>query len=711
MKVWKIAPGRYAANWKEAKEKGIIFIGWDEMGDLRQYKTREDLVEKYQDVYDVDYNPINNSFTLWAFTNLIQEGDVIIANKGGRAIVGIGKVTGDYEYRPDLNPDYPNVRKVDWALQQEVTLSKKLFPNKTLSEVSEDRVAAIQQGVLKKIPNAESMWSTLGLTNSVGEQNSSSSTHEQWVDFCDEFLEFAQSRHYYFEKSIIERFVTSLRSKPFLILSGISGTGKTKIAQLFAEFMSQPRSQTSRLSEKNSKSFEVVLQPYMFDHSRMILSEEVVKQVDRDFARGETVTAFFGEFIEHQFIKEQGNGVRFGFRKGLTAWLHDHFDVGKILRFRVSNDGKLWEFGDVAELKTSMPPQTAFLSVRPDWLDHRGLLGGYNPMTEKYQVTEMLKVLLRAQSAPEHPFFVVLDEMNLAKVEYYFSDFLSCLESRRMKDGKLVQEAIQLHQADADTAQGLSFVDDDGTVYQIPPSIEIPQNLYFIGTVNVDETTYMFSPKVLDRAHVIEFNDVDFEAYRKNVMGSSNQGYNPSWNYDELVADFTANGNFHKKLYAKEFLRSDDPIRLQSVFELVDSLKEKLLAEGYSFGYRVFDEGMTFIDNLLELEMKPESAFDLMMLQKVFPKFHGNRAQMEQVLSSLFNFCLFDSKHEEVEEDEEEAQGENKKKKEKARATENAIHADFKGDFLTGFRFPKSAEKLHSMYRQLERAGYCSFIQ
>ena len=96
------------------------------------------------------------------------------------------------------------------------------------------------------------------------------------------------------------------------------------------------------------------------------------------------------------------------------------------------------------------------------------------------------------------PFFAIFDEMNLARVEHYFSDFLSALESG---------DAIDLHD-DEETV-------DDGTDegVSIPRRLTIPPNVYFTGTVNVDETTHMFSPKVLDRAFVIEFDEVNLEAY------------------------------------------------------------------------------------------------------------------------------------------------------------------------------------------------------
>ena len=110
---------------------------------------------------------------------------------------------------------------------------------------------------------------------------------------------------------------------------------------------------------------------------------------------------------------------------------------------------------------------------------------------------------LRRIRNPGKPYFVILDEMNLAKVEHYFSDFLSIMESRTPDNPE--GEPVILHNWEhSETKDGLL----------IPGKLHIPSNVYFTGTVNVDESTYMFSPKVLDRANVIEFNDVELEEYK-----------------------------------------------------------------------------------------------------------------------------------------------------------------------------------------------------
>ena len=102
------------------------------------------------------------------------------------------------------------------------------------------------------------------------------------------------------------------------------------------------------------------------------------------------------------------------------------------------------------------------------------------------------------------PYFLILDEMNLSHVERYFADFLSAMESN---------ELISLHKSDDE-----NYKDD---VVIVPKSIELPNNLFVIGTVNIDETTYMFSPKVLDRANVIEFATIPVKNYMLNDLNQA----------------------------------------------------------------------------------------------------------------------------------------------------------------------------------------------
>ncbi|PZP44835.1 MAG: hypothetical protein DI601_11350, partial [Azospirillum brasilense] len=134
--------------------------------------------------------------------------------------------------------------------------------------------------------------------------------------------------------------------------------------------------------------------------------------------------------------------------------------------------------------------------VRPEWTDPTGLTGYYDVLSNRYMVPPFLEAVLLATAHRNSPVFVVLDEMNLARVEYYFSDVLSGIETG---------EALQLH------AHGVPLEGSTGT--SIPSELPLPPNLYIIGTINIDETTNPVSDKVLDRAVVIDMTAVDLAGF------------------------------------------------------------------------------------------------------------------------------------------------------------------------------------------------------
>ena len=144
------------------------------------------------------------------------------------------------------------------------------------------------------------------------------------------------------------------------------------------------------------------------------------------------------------------------------------------------------------------------ISVKPDWNDSADLLG-YSNIRGDFQPGPILETIKKAAEDPANPYLVCLDEMNLARVEYYFSDFLSKMETRHY-DGDQIKTDRLLNENDFDQNDS----NDSQAKYS---NLHIPDNLYLIGTVNMDETTHPFSKKVLDRANTIEFNQIDLTAF------------------------------------------------------------------------------------------------------------------------------------------------------------------------------------------------------
>ncbi|MGC9467941.1 MAG: McrB family protein [Anaerolineae bacterium] len=255
-------------------------------------------------------------------------------------------------------------------------------------------------------------------------------------------------------------------------------------------------------------------------------------------------------------------------------------------------------------------PYYQLVAVRPDWNDHRGLLGYYNPLTETYDATPFLRFLLKAACHPEHWYYVCLDEMNLARVEYYFSDFLSVLEA---------EEELQLHpftgscvatQNGDEIAQRISEArasaanyDVNGVLY-VPARMPIPPNLVVTGTVNVDETTHNFSDKVLDRANSIEFNQADVEAYTAQYL--------------ERYPD------------RAELVSAVKPI----LSRIYDMLEPHYL----HFGYRILAEilGYLWQNEMLSAEARlpRHIALDNQIMQKILPKLRGDE-RIQDALESL----------------------------------------------------------------------------
>jgi 5-methylcytosine-specific restriction protein B len=237
-----------------------------------------------------------------------------------------------------------------------------------------------------------------------------------------------------------------------------------------------------------------------------------------------------------------------------------------------------------------------------------------------YVRTAVIDLLLRAAEDPARPYLVILDEMNLARVEYYFSDFLSALESG---------EPIEL-MAPGVEEELLALGHDE-----IPAQLRIPPNVSFVGTVNVDETTQSFSPKVLDRANVIEFSDVDVERALGHPVDDPSEGLrlkegqlNAAWlcttREQALAAGATAQAN-------------------ESFTEALEDVHDLLTRFHLQFGYRVIAEVSAFVGHAMqkvagETELTVRRAFDLQLQQKVIPKLTGGR-ELERPLAYLLHYC------------------------------------------------------------------------
>ncbi|MBR1514245.1 MAG: hypothetical protein IJ622_08150 [Bacteroidales bacterium] len=300
-------------------------------------------------------------------------------------------------------------------------------------------------------------------------------------------------------------------------------------------------------------------------------------------------------------------------------------------------------------LSENIEEQVCTVSIGADWTNREPLLGYPNALKENEYVepeSGVLQLLRRANEDPSKPYFLILDEMNLSVVERYFADFLSAMESG---------EKIKLW---------------DNEAGNVPKEIELPKNLFIIGTINVDETTYMFSPKVLDRANVIEFKIAPEEMEQYLNEKKDIHLENAYSACADMAVDFV-----NKATSQFEIKNDEEKAVLLSFFKEL----KKVNAE---FGYRTVNEICRYL-HFAEGDLADDMAIDTAILQKLLPKLHGSAKKLKKVLEPMWQLCLKDG-------------------------VAKDIDADFNA---TDFKYPESAEKIQRMYHAVVDNGFTSFAE
>lgn len=237
---------------------------------------------------------------------------------------------------------------------------------------------------------------------------------------------------------------------------------------------------------------------------------------------------------------------------------------------------------------TTADPLLFECPVRPEWTDPTGLTGYYDVLTNRYVVPTFLEAVLVATAHRDSPVFVILDEMNLARIEYYLSDILSAIET---------QGALQLH------SNGVPLEGTTGA--SVRAEIPLPSNLFIIGTINIDETTNPVSDKVLDRASVIDMSAVDVSGFMASLTER----------YPELQD-------------AKD---ASEP-KLTEIHKLLEQY-------GLGFGYRVIEEFVRYhAFDAKHLQNSADSVTDQLLVQKVLVKLRGSERQ-RPLLNALDKVC------------------------------------------------------------------------
>ena len=214
----------------------------------------------------------------------------------------------------------------------------------------------------------------------------------------------------------------------------------------------------------------------------------------------------------------------------------------------------------------------------------RDLLGYYNAITGKFHVTPFLRFVLRAIGEPDVQFFVCLDEMNLARPEYYLAPILSAIET----DERLIDLGAPDSEVEAVSGE------------HIRNPLRLPRNLAITGTVNVDESTHPLSDKLLDRANVIELTDVDLVGFRTTWPGLVDEA---AWNQIVQIHTIAARA-------------------------------------GHPFGYRTLNEMLRYLEQARGI-LTPARALDQQLKQKVLPKLRGeDTPRLRRSLTDLLALTL-----------------------------------------------------------------------
>lgn len=305
--------------------------------------------------------------------------------------------------------------------------------------------------------------------------------------------------------------------------------------------------------------------------------------------------------------------------------------------------------------KLHSPANFELIQVKPNWHNSMDVIGYQsNIPSPHYVFTPFIEFIVKAWQHPDVPFFLCLDEMNLAPVEEYFAEFLSAIESRSFEDGEYMTDPIikpfnlfgtmknekgekidvgglmvntlfpnfKASDTDSETAHIIKHFRTKG--------LTLPKNLIVIGTVNMDETTFSFSRKVLDRAMSVEMNEVDYDSFLtgntdddlKTIVKAFEDGkYGEDTTLNSLLVD--------RHIEAKEVV---DDLGEDARF-VIDYLKRiNALLEGTPFklGYRAANEALIYLQSSREFgQGNSITALDNFTLMKILSRIEGDETKLK----------------------------------------------------------------------------------
>lgn len=277
------------------------------------------------------------------------------------------------------------------------------------------------------------------------------------------------------------------------------------------------------------------------------------------------------------------------------------------------------------------PGNFELIPVRPNWHDSTDLIGFVSRINgEKYIITPFLRFIAKAWKHQDVPFFLCLDEMNLAPVEQYFAEYLSIIETRKLQGEILTTDKI-ISKSNFENIDVFNKILEEldlvGDV-RFEDGISIPHNLVVVGTVNMDETTHSFSRKVLDRAMTFEMNNVDLDLGLLNTSSD--------WSYPSFFIEFEdIIGNFSEGSHVYNL---PDFSEKEQVLIFLKEINEILEGSPFKIAYRVRDEFLIYCYYSSILKSNDKwlfNAIDDMCVMKILSRIEGDENRTSIILELL----------------------------------------------------------------------------
>lgn len=289
------------------------------------------------------------------------------------------------------------------------------------------------------------------------------------------------------------------------------------------------------------------------------------------------------------------------------------------------------------------PANFELIQVKPNWHNSMDVIGYLsNIPSPHYVFTPFIEFIVKAWQHPEVPFFLCLDEMNLAPVEEYFAEFLSAIESRSFESGEYMTDPIikPFNSFGDDVAKTMvntlfpnfTAADKNSFLGKIVDHLEtkgltLPKNLIVIGTVNMDETTFSFSRKVLDRAMSVEMNEVNYDSFLTDTTDDDLKA---------IVKAFEENGDANlnallvdRHIEAKEII---EELGEDAQFAINYLKRVNALLEGTPFklGYRAANEALIYLQASHEFGQTDRiAALDNFTLMKILSRIEGDETKLK----------------------------------------------------------------------------------